>query len=86
MVFVGTTVSKSLIAAADAEEQAEITWLALVAGGTPETIEMRYLEADVERRWNPEPDVRDGVARGEWGNQEWLDKHRDASWVRGISL
>ena len=28
MVFVGTTVSKSMLAAADAEEQAEVTWRA----------------------------------------------------------
>jgi L-ribulose-5-phosphate 4-epimerase len=86
MVFVGTTVSKSVLAAADAEEQAEITWLSMLAG-TPEPIEMKYVEAEVAKRWEPpKPDVRDGVARGEWGNQEWLDDNRDAAWVRGISL
>ncbi len=86
MVFVGTTVSKSMMGAADAEEQAEVTWLAMLAG-TPESIEMKYVQAEVDKRWEPpKPDVRDGVARGEWGNQEWLDDNRDASWVRGISL
>jgi L-ribulose-5-phosphate 4-epimerase len=86
MVFVGTTVSKSVLGAADAEEQAEITWLSMLAG-TPEPIEMKYVEAEVAKRWEPpKPDIRDGVARGEWGNQEWLDNNRDASWVRGISL
>ena len=86
MVFVGTTVSKSVLAAAHGEEQAEITWLSML-GGTPEAIEMKYVESDVAKRWEPpKPDVRDGVARGEWGNQEWLDNNRDASWLRGISL
>ncbi len=86
MVFVGSTVSKSMLAAADAEEQAEVTWRAMLAG-SPETIGMEYLENDVAKRWEPpRPDVRDGVARGEWGNQEWLDAHRDASYARGVSL
>ena len=86
MAFVGTTVSKSMLAAGDAEEQAELTWRAMLAGD-PEAIEMRYLENDVAKRWEaPKPDVRDGVARGEWGNQQWLDEHRDASYVRGINL
>jgi hypothetical protein len=75
-----------VLAAADAEEQAEITWLSMLAG-TPEPIEMKYVEAEVAKRWEPpKPDIRDGVARGEWGNQEWLDDNPDASWVRGISL
>ena len=86
MVFVGTTVSKSMLAAADAEEQAEVTWRAMLAG-RPETIGMEYLETDVAKRWEPpRPDVRDGVARGEWGNQEWLDDNRDASYARGVNL
>ena len=86
MVFVGTTVSKAVLAAADAEEQAEVTWKALLLR-TPEAIEMRYLAGEVGKRWEPPvPDVRDGVARGEWGNQEWLDNHRDASRERGITL
>lgn len=86
MVFAGTTVSKSMLAAADAEEQAEVTWRAMLVG-RPETIGMEYLETDVAKRWEPpRPDVRDGVARGEWGNQEWLDAHRDASHVRGVNL
>ncbi len=86
MVFVGTTVSKSMLAAADAEEQAEVAWRAMLVGA-PETIGMEHLEIDVAKRWEPpRPDVRDGVARGEWGNQEWLDSHRDASYVRGVNL
>lgn len=86
MAFVGTTVSKSMLAAADAEEQAEVTWRAMLAGRV-ETIGMEFLETDVAKRWEPpRPDVRDGVARGEWGNQEWLDVHRDASHVRGVNL
>jgi ribulose-5-phosphate 4-epimerase/fuculose-1-phosphate aldolase len=86
MVFVGTTVSKATLGAADAEEQAEVTWLAM-AVGEPEAIEMKYLQADVDKRWEePKPDIRDGIARGEWGNQEWLDDNPDASWVRGITL
>ncbi len=86
MVFVGTTLSKSVLAAADAEEQAEVTWRAMLAG-RPETIEMEYLEASVAKRWEPlVPDVRDGVARGEWDNLEWLDDNRDASFVRGVNL
>lgn len=86
MVFVGTTVSKSMLAAADAEEQAELTWRAMLVG-TPEWIEEEYLAADVAKRWEPpKPDVRDGVARGEWGNQEWLDEHRDAAYVRHTGL
>ena len=86
MVFVGTTVSKAMLAAADAEEQAELTWRAMLLG-TPEAIEMRYLESDAAKRWEtPKADVRDGVARGEWGNQEWLDTHRDAAYVRGVNL
>jgi L-ribulose-5-phosphate 4-epimerase len=86
MVFVGTTVSKSVLGAADAEEQAEVTWLSMLAG-TPEPIEMKYVENEVAKRWEPpKPDIRDGVARGEWGNQQWLDDNHDASWVRGISL
>ena len=32
MVFVGTTVSKAMLAAADAEEQAELTWRAMLLG------------------------------------------------------
>ncbi len=86
MVFVGTTVSKAVLAAADGEQQAEITWQAMLVG-TPETIEPQYLKDDVEKRFEPpKPDVRDGVARGEWGNQKWLDGHRDAAWSRGITL
>lgn len=86
MVFVGTTVSKATLGAADAEEQAEVTWLAM-AVSEPEAIEMKYLQVEVDKRWEePKPDVRDGVARGEWGNQEWLDHNPDASWVRGITL
>ena len=86
MVFVGTTVSKATLAAADAEQQAEITWQAMVVG-TPETIPFSYLEDDVNKRFAPAgEDVRDGVARGEWGNQTWLDDHRDAAWARGITL
>ena len=86
MVFVGTTVSKATLGAADAEEQAEVTWLAM-AVSEPEAIEMKYLQVEVDKRWEePKPDVRDGVARGEWGNQEWLDHNPDASWVRGIAL
>lgn len=82
MVFVGTTVSKSMLAAGDAEEQAELTWRAMLLG-KPETIEIEYLQSDVAKRWEPpKPDIRDGVARGEWGNQEWLDDHRDAAYVR----
>ena len=53
----------------------------------PEAIEMKYLQVEVDKRWEePKPDVRDGVARGEWGNQEWLDHNPDASWGRGITL
>jgi L-ribulose-5-phosphate 4-epimerase len=86
MVFVGTTVSKAVLAAADAEQQAEITWQAMLVG-TPETIDRQYLATDIEKRFEePKPDVRDGVARGEWGNQTWLDDHRDAAWGRGITL
>ncbi len=86
MVFVGTTVSKAVLGAADAEEQAEITWRAMLLG-TPEVIQTVYLQDEVAKRFDPpKPDVRDGVARGEWGNQEWLDDHTDASWVRGINL
>ena len=86
MVFVGTTVSKATLAAADAEEQAELTWKAMLLRA-PEAIPMRYLASEVKKRWEtPKPDVRDGVPRGEWGNQEWLDEHRDASWERGITL
>ena len=86
MVFAGTTVSKSMLAAADAEEQAELTWRAMLIGA-PEAIEPRYLASDAAKRWEPpRADVRDGVARGEWGNQEWLDAHPDASYVRGVGL
>ena len=86
MVFAGTTVSKSMLAAADAEEQAELTWRAMLLGA-PEAIERRYMESDIAKRWAaPQADVRDGVARGEWGNQEWLDANRDASYVRGVGL
>jgi ribulose-5-phosphate 4-epimerase/fuculose-1-phosphate aldolase len=86
MVFVGTTVSKAMLAAADAEEQAEVTWRAMLAG-TPEPIDMKYLANEVKKRWEPpKEDVRDGVARGEWGNQKWLDDHREASEERGITL
>ena len=86
MVFVGTTVSKAMLAAADAEEQAELTWRAMLLD-TPEAIETRYLESDAARRWEtPKADIRDGVARGEWGNQEWLDTHRDAAYIRGVNL
>ncbi len=86
MVFVGTTVSKAVLGAADAEEQAELTWQAMLLG-TPEVIPPTYLQDDVAKRFDPPvADVRDGVARGEWGNQEWLDEHRDASGTRGITL
>ena len=86
MVFVGTTVSKAVLAACDAEQMAELTWQAMLAG-TPETIPPKDLRVDVEGRFAPpQEDVRDGVARGEWGNQEWLDEHTQAAWERGIRL
>ena len=82
MLFVGTTVSKAVLAAADAEQQAEITWRAMLAG-TVTPIPLEFLEEDVAKRFAPpRPDVRDGVARGEWNNQEWLDEHTDAAWHR----
>ena len=86
MVFVGTAVSKAVLGAADAEQQAELTWQAMLAG-TPEVIPTETMRRDIDGRFAPpEPDVRDGVARGEWGNQEWLDEHRDAAYERGVRL
>ncbi len=85
MVFVGPTVSRAVITAADAEQQAELTWRAMLMG-VPETISMMYLRDDVERRFvsTREEEVREGVARGEWGNQIWLDEHRDAAGERRV--
>ena len=86
MVFVGTTVSKAILGAADAEQQAELTWQAMLAG-TPEVIPAEVMRGDIDGRFAPPaPDVRDGVARGEWGNQVWLDEHPDASYERGVWL
>ncbi len=86
MVFVGTTVSKAVLAAADAEQMAELTWQAMLVG-TPEVIPTAVMRADIDGRFAPPtPDVRDGVARGEWGNQVWLDEHPDASFERGVWL
>ena len=86
MVFVGTTVSKAVLGAADAEQQAELTWQAMLAG-TPEVIPAEVMRGDIDGRFAPpQPDVRDGVARGEWGNQVWLDEHPDASYERGVWL
>ena len=77
---------KAVLAAADAEQMAELTWQAMLVG-TPEVIPTEVMRADIDSRFAPPtPDVRDGVARGEWGNQVWLDEHRDASFERGVWL
>ena len=77
---------KAVRGAADAEQQGELTWQAMLAG-TPEVIPAEVMRGDIDGRFAPpQPDVRDGVARGEWGNQVWLDEPPDASYERGVWL
>ncbi len=87
MVFVGPTIARALITAADAEEQAEITWRAMLMG-TPQTIQMRFLRDEVERRSvaTREEERGDGVRHGEWANHVWLDENRDAIGERRVIL
>ena len=86
MIFVGLNVERAVLAAADAEHLAEMTWRAMPIG-TPVPMPMEYMRDDVEKRFTlAEEDVRDGVARGEWANHEWVDQNPDAAWSRGIQL
>ncbi len=86
MVFVGLNVERAVLAAADAEHLAEMTWRAMLIG-TPEPMPMEYMRNDVEKRFTQAgEDVRDGVARGEWAIHEWVDQNPETAWSRGIQL
>jgi ribulose-5-phosphate 4-epimerase/fuculose-1-phosphate aldolase len=88
MLFVGASVERALMAAAEAEGQAEVTWLASVAGA-PEAMPLIFMRGEVERRYTLEEtawDRRDGAARDDWANLAWVDEHQEARRERGIQL
>jgi ribulose-5-phosphate 4-epimerase/fuculose-1-phosphate aldolase len=86
MVFVGSSVERALLASANGEYLAEMTWHAMQLG-TPETIPFEYMRSEVEQRSLPsrEP-MRDGVARGEWDNHIWSDQHLESARIRDTRL
>lgn len=86
MVFVGVSVERAVGAAVRAEHLAEMTWRAMLIG-TPATIPMYFLRETFNSLFQPEEEVwRDGVERGTWRNQVWLDEHPEVARHRGVQL
>ena len=78
MVFVGRNVEKAVMAAANAEYQAEVTWHAMLVG-TPDTVPMIDMRDAIDQRFSGQAgawDNREGAVRRDWAAQAWVVLYR----------
>jgi ribulose-5-phosphate 4-epimerase/fuculose-1-phosphate aldolase len=86
MVFVGPSLDRALISARNAEQQAMMTWHALVAG-TPETIPMIFMREELERGPGPTQwEAREGALLEDWAGFQWMDEHPEVREERGVQF
>ena len=88
MVFVGRNVEKAVMAAANAEYQAEVTWHAMLVG-TPDTVPMIDMRDAIDQRFSGQAgawDNREGAVRRDWADQAWVDQNPEVVRDRGIQF
>ena len=82
IVVVGANMEQALMAAAQAEHEAEMTWHAMLVGD-PETIPMMAMGGTLD---DDVGDRQDEVSKEDWQNHLWVDEHLHAVRNRGVQF